>query len=684
MKWVHLTIWMSLILLTFVNQCHTKHDSVFTEEEEPAEEDEKVSSLSKLGISSADIEDPAERADNPPLPQIITPGDEYISEANNKVSPELKKAYENAILYMERGRGHGAEGRRAAYKILDQLSEQGHKDAQKLMAFAYLFGDRARWSVDGARKFFTDLAEEGSPDAQLGLAFMHATGIGMEKSDQARALIHYTFSALGGNPLAQMAMGYRYHYGVGVTASCESALTYYEKVAKKVVDGIKFSTSLSVNRIRLTDENEPTSGTSSNYLDQNMLDYYKFLAEKGESSAQVGLGQLFLSGGRGVEQNFELAFKYFAAAADNGHPSAYAHLGKMYLDGTPFTPQNNASAFNFFLRSAEKENAVGQAGLGLMYLQGRGTKHNLEKAYKLFNYAALKENGADGQLYLGEMYYTGNGVKRDFKTALKYFQLASQNGNVVAYYNLARMHSTGIGVPRSCSTAVELYKIVSERGKWSERLIEAYSAYKHGRSDEAAIKYLFMAELGYEPAQTNFAYILDRGESSALFSGGKQDLLERAIVQWQRAANQEYWMARVKLGDYYYYGWGTEKDYNMAAQQYKHAADRHMAPQAMFNLGYMHENGLGLSRDLHLAKRFYDQAADHSADAFLPVMLALTKLGLIFILDQLNKHPLVQAIEGTIGPNWDIALMVISVTIPVAIVIHYLLRPQENVHFHED
>lgn len=66
-------------------------------------------------------------------------------------------------------------------------------------------------------------------------------------------------------------------------------------------------------------------------------------------------------------------------------------------------------------------------------------------------------------------------------------------------------------MPRNCHTAVELYKNVAERGRWSERLMEAYSSYREGRTDEAAFKYLFLAELGYEPAQTNFAYIIDRG-----------------------------------------------------------------------------------------------------------------------------------------------------------------------------
>ena len=35
----------------------------------------------------------------------------------------------------------------------------------------------------------------------------------------------------------------------------------------------------------------------------------------------------------------------------------------------------------------------------------------------------------------------------------------------------------------------------------------------------------------------------------------------------------------------------------------------------MFNLGYMHELGHGMPQDIHLAKRFYDMAADTSTDA---------------------------------------------------------------------
>ncbi len=43
-------------------------------------------------------------------------------------------------------------------------------------------------------------------------------------------------------------------------------------------------------------------------------------------------------------------------------------------------------------------------------------------------------------------------------------------------------------------------------------------------------------------------------------------------------------------------GHGTEQNYETAASHYKHATDQSQNPQAMFNLAYMHEKGLGLKR----------------------------------------------------------------------------------------
>lgn len=66
------------------------------------------------------------------------------------------------------------------------------------------------------------------------------------------------------------------------------------------------------------------------------------------------------------------------------------------------------------------------------------------------------------------------------------------------------------------------------------------------------------------------------------------------------------------------------------------ASEQQHNAQAMFNLGYMHEQGLGMQKDWHLAKRCYDLAAETNADAKVPVALALLKLSVLFKMEQLK------------------------------------------------
>lgn len=82
---------------------------------------------------------------------------------------------------------------------------------------------------------------------------------------------------------------------------------------------------------------------------------------------------------------------------------------------------------------------------------------------------------------------------------------------------------------------------------------------------------------------------------------------------------------------------GTAVDYEAAASHYRLASEQQHNAQAMFNLGYMHEQGLGMAKDMHLAKRCYDLAADSSPDAKVPVALALFKLALMFRLQTLQE-----------------------------------------------
>ncbi|XP_072479290.1 protein sel-1 homolog 1 isoform X1 [Notamacropus eugenii] len=567
--------------------------------------------------------------------------------------------------------------KKEAYRYLQKAANMNHTKAMEKVSYAFLFGDYLKQDVLAAKELFEKLTEEGSPKGQTALGFLYASGLSVNSS-QAKALVYYTFGALGGNLIAHMILGYRYWAGIGVLQSCESALTHYRLVANHVASDISLTGGTVVQRIRLPDEVE-NPGMASGMLEEDLIQYYQFLAEKGDVQAQVGLGQLHLHGGRGVEQNHQRAFDYFNLAANAGNSHAMAFLGKMYSEGSDIVPQSNETALHYFKKAADMGNPVGQSGLGMAYLYGRGVPVNYDLALKYFQKAA-EQGWVDGQLQLGSMYYNGIGVKRDYKQALKYFNLASQGGHILAFYNLAQMHATGTGVMRSCHTAVELFKNVCERGRWSERLMSAYNSYKDGDSNAAVVQYLLLAEQGYEVAQSNAAFILDQKEASIV---GENETYPRALLHWNRAASQGYTVARIKLGDYHFYGFGTDVDYETAFIHYRLASEQQHSAQAMFNLGYMHEKGLGIKQDIHLAKRFYDMAAEASPDAQVPVFLALCKLAVVYSLQYIRDASIREIfsyfdMDQLLGPEWDIYLMII-IALLLGTVIAYRQRQHQAI-----
>lgn len=621
-----------------------------------------VDGVLKINLLHENI-DEIEEDEIPPLPESVLQEKELTEQEK-----EAAELLEQAQVILNKTRPNKPK----AYEFLLKAADIGNKDARGLVAWGLIFGNPLKQDIHQAKAYFEELAEDGHPEGHMGLGFMYATGLAVNVS-QSRALVHYTMAATGGNTWAQMALGFRHWSGLTVTSRCEKALDMYRRVADKVSQGVSFGGGAAIQRSRLLDELE--NGFSAGILDNDLINYYQLLADKGDVQAQVGLGQLHYQGGRGVDLDYKKAMQYFKQAADANNPIAMAYLGKIYLDGSDEVKADNDTAFKYFKRASDLKNPVGMSGLGLMYLYGRGVEKDYSKAHSYFLKAA-ELGWVDGQLQLGNMYLTGLGVKKDYKQANKFFSLASQSGHVLAYYNLGQMHAQGTGMMRSCPTAVEFFKNVAERGRWGEILMQAHGDYNNHNLNEAFVQYALLAELGYEVAQSNVGFMLDRHEVP-LFD--EPSSYVRALQYWGRAAMQGYSPAQVKLGDYHYYGLGTSVDYETAAGHYRTASDHQLNAQAMFNLGYMHEQGLGMERDVHLAKRCYDLAAETSADARVPVALALIKLHVLFSMDSLQESPfaILLDVNDTLGSNWDLCLITTLISILAAII--YFRRPRPPV-----
>ncbi len=81
--------------------------------------------------------------------------------------------------------------------------------------------------------------------------------------------------------------------------------------------------------------------------------------------------------------------------------------------------------------------------------------------------------------------------------------------------------------------------------------------------------------------------------------------------------------AYLRVGDFHYYGKaGIPQDKYTASQYYQIAADMKNS-HAIFDLGVMYEIGDGVIQDFHLAKRFFDNAAEFDPEAKVPRNIAL-------------------------------------------------------------
>jgi SEL1 protein len=265
-----------------------------------------------------------------------------------------------------------------------------------------------------------------------------------------------------------------------------------------------------------------------------------------------------------------------------------------------------------------------------------GIPRDSTKATEYFK-AAAEQDFPSAQINLGAI-YLDQGTPTDVQYAIKCFELAARYNHIEALYYLAEIIEQGVGRERSCGLAAAYYKNVVEKAEpLLSSFAEANTAYEQGDYELALIDYMHAAEQGFEKGQANVAYLLDQEKSKwalpawLTISAPRPALLQNAalaLIYWTRSSKQTNIDSMVKMGDYYLQGIGTEKDMEKAASCYTAASEFHQSAQALYNLGWMHENGVGLDQDFHLAKRYYDQALETNDEAYLPVTLSLFKLRL--------------------------------------------------------
>ena len=249
-----------------------------------------------------------------------------------------------------------------------------------------------------AVKWYRKAAEQGHSEAQTNLGFCYDQGHGVAQS-YSEAVYWYQKAAEQGEKYAQNNLGICYENGFGVTKNYAEAAKWY----KKAVDNGYSEASTYYQNVLHKIQESKNANTS-----QIAEEWY----QKGENYQY----------GRGVEQSYEEAAKWYQKAAEQGHAKAQFNLGRLYYGGFG-VQEDGVESLKWTTKAAENGLVIAQELMGDYYYEGfAGSIHYDVKSY----------------------YYDENRpwlLEKDYTEAAKWYRKAAEQGSSYAQERLEMLNS---------------------------------------------------------------------------------------------------------------------------------------------------------------------------------------------------------------------------------------------------
>lgn len=611
---------------------------------------------------------------------------DYTGEESNLYIPMDYLLEREESKYAEYWKTQASDWTKQLYQLVWESSNHyNNSQATRLL------GDMHLWSDYGiphnkslAYEYmnrYNELTNFTDADALFQLAVMHCTGLfGAIPVDPAKGLLYYQKSALLGDLRAKQALAYRYYSGTGVPRDRNRALLLYREIADQVRNSYSVQQwevifpYVESYSVRIPDFSEGLLGRSLNSMRlstrrmasarPDITSSFLTKMNGGNVVLQFGLGN---SGGAFAPNTDEdnedrLVDIYFSAWDDykgtytRGRDCARARklleytykeydasvpymdnlpkffygrcldlLGHIYFTGEGLDFPNIELAEKYLKRSLEviesSQTVRSRANINLGLIQQFYYKNDTEAIRFYRKIQESNSNNGIVNFQLAKLTKKYPGLKLGDPLALMH--VAYLRNYIPAIYEYARMTEQGVN---NCELSASLYKTFIEEDEIhvAPHLKTAYAELLNGNSEVALWAYALAAEQGFETAHVSAAYLLYQIPCN--FDEPPRTPNERrtmALAYYTRAFKQGNIDAGVVAGDIYY----LMGDYTSAINMYQSASLK-FSPQAIWNLGYMHEHGLGVEKDFHLAKRYYDQVLEHNQRLYFAVKLSVWKLRL--------------------------------------------------------
>jgi localization factor PodJL len=159
-------------------------------------------------------------------------------------------------------------------------------------------------------------------------------------------------------------------------------------------------------------------------------------ASKGDASAEFEVAARFAEG-KGVQQSFQQALRWYQRSASQGFAPAQYRLGTLYERGLGVAA-DSARARVWYQRAAEQSHVKAMHNLAVLSASRDGGNPDYTTAARWFKEAA--ERGlADSQYNLAVLFESGLGVQKDLQQAYKWFSVASRAGDKEALRRLVML-----------------------------------------------------------------------------------------------------------------------------------------------------------------------------------------------------------------------------------------------------
>jgi TonB family protein len=272
-------------------------------------------------------------------------------------------------------------------------------------------------------------------------------------------------------------------------------------------------------------------------------------------------------------------------------------------------PQDEAKAALLYNHASAMGSAEGKTLYAEALFEGRGVDKNQATAKALLEVAADQQN-ARAETDLGIMLLDGDGVAEDFPKAREWLERGAEHGDALAEDYLGLLAEYGFFGERSASQAYEHYLKAAREGS-------VWGAFNVGRAN-----------------RDGMSMKKDSVEALEWFEKAASTTSPEALYQWGRLHSEAGGIveAMFAVGDIYDEGLGVPDNQKEARTWYERGVDLERSaalagwPLAQVSLGQHLEQGRGVPQDLSEAKLWFLKAAGQG-ERTAEVELGLLSLG---------------------------------------------------------